>query len=100
MQSGKGLKICLQRLQWHCLTMVGIKAALNKYRRRHDAWKARRVCCAAPGRLAVLPSRAAQPAGLPGITHPFKFTSWASPVCPHAFDPPSRQTAGLPSPTA
>jgi hypothetical protein len=44
------------------------KATLNRYRRRHDAWKARRLCRTAPGRLAVLPSRAAQPAGLPGIT--------------------------------
>ncbi|WP_333682249.1 hypothetical protein [Dyella sp.] len=46
----------------------GVKATLNKYRRRHDAWKARRVCCVAQGRLAVLPSHAAQPAGLPDIT--------------------------------
>ena len=45
-----------------------VKATLIKYRRRHDAWKAGRVCRAAPGRLAVLPSRAAQPGGLPGIT--------------------------------
>ena len=80
---------------------IKIKATLNKYRRRHDAWKARRVCCVAPGRLAVLPSRAAQPAGLPGITPSFSIQSvGASPVCPHAFGPSSRQTASLPSPTA
>ena len=79
-----------------------VKATLIKYRRRHDAWKARRVCCVARGRLvAVLPSRAAQPAGLPGITPSFSIQSvGASPVCPHAFGPSSRQTARLPSPTA
>jgi hypothetical protein len=52
-----------------------VKATLIKYRRRHDAWKARRVCCVAQGRLAVLPSRAAQPAGLPGITRSFSIQS-------------------------
>jgi len=77
-----------------------LKATLNKYRRRHDAWKARRVCCVARGRLAVLPSRAAQSAGLPGITPSFTCIRGASPVCPHAFGPPSRQTTSLPSPTA
>jgi hypothetical protein len=45
-----------------------LKATLIKYRRRHDVWKARGVCRMAPERLAVLPSRAAQPAGLPDIT--------------------------------
>jgi len=33
--------------------------------------------------------------------HHFQFNRFgASPVCPHAFGPPSRQTASLPSPTA
>jgi hypothetical protein len=57
-----------------------IKATLIKYRSRHDVWKARRVWCVAPGRLAVLPSHAAQPAGLTDI-HPITLnsTSWGQP---------------------
>ena len=58
-------------------TSRGIRATLNKYRRRHDVWKARRVCRVAPGRLAVLPSRAAQHAGLPDITP--SFSMWGPP---------------------
>ena len=78
-----------------------LRATLIKYRRRHDDWKARRWCCAAPARLAVLPSRAASPAGLPVITSSFQIQHVeAHPLCPHAFGPPPRKTASLPSPTA
>gem|GEM_PF-7043142 len=60
--------------------------------RWHDAQKARRVCCAMQGRLAVFSNRATQSASLLGIT------LRTGPVCPHAFGPSSRQTASLPSP--
>ncbi len=59
---------------------VPVKATLIKYRHRHDAWKARRLRRMAPGRLAVLPSRAVQPAGLPGITPSLQFNGLGPPL--------------------
>jgi hypothetical protein len=59
---------------------VVLEATLIKYRHRHDAWKARRLYCMAPGRLAVLPSRAVQPAGLPGITPSLEFNMLGPPL--------------------
>jgi len=57
-----------------------IKATLIKYRHRHDAWKACGLHRMAPGRLAVLPSRAVQPAGLPGITPSSEFNMLGPPL--------------------
>jgi hypothetical protein len=75
-----------------CKGRPWIKATLNKYRRPHDVWKARRVCCVARGRLAVLPRPRGAACG-PSRHHPIIFNSigWASPVCPQAFGPSSRK---------